>query len=79
VHGNAVHAVGSSGRAEGGGVCNSDELSGPPVELTSDHSTITGNVAAGPTSRGGGLFTTFPVTLTATRIAGNAPDQCSGC
>lgn len=79
---NRVHADAPTGRAEGAGVWNSDELSGPPVELSADHSVIEGNVATGGVGvalKGGGLFTTFPVTLTATRIAGNAPDQCSGC
>jgi hypothetical protein len=82
VRDNTVHADGPSGRAEGAGVWNSDELSGPPVELALDHSRIEGNRATGSpgiTLRGGGLFTTFPVTLQATTIAGNAPDQCSGC
>jgi hypothetical protein len=82
VRDNTVQADSASGRAEGGGVWNGDELSGPPVELSIDHSTITRNAAtggAGVAIAGGGLFTTFPVTLTATTITGNAPDQCSGC
>ena len=33
----------------------------------------------GLTIQGGGLFTTFPVTLTKTVLAGNKPDQCFGC
>jgi hypothetical protein len=82
VRGNSVQADSPTGRAEGAGVWNSDELSGPPVELSADHSVIERNVAtggAGVAIKGGGLFTTFPVSLTATRIAANAPDQCSGC
>jgi hypothetical protein len=82
VRGNSVHADSPTGRAEGAGVWSSDELSGPPVELSADHSVIERNVAtggAGVAIKGGGLFTTFPVSLIATRIAGNAPDQCAGC
>jgi hypothetical protein len=79
VRDNSLRADGESGRAEGGGVWNSDELSGPPVELTLDRVLISHNMLAGPVTRGGGLFTAFPVTQTATTIARNAPDQCSGC
>jgi hypothetical protein len=33
----------------------------------------------GITVQGGGLFTTLPVTLRHSVIAGNTPDQCFGC
>jgi hypothetical protein len=49
------------------------------VELTLDHALIVENRAVGVTVQGGGLFTKYPVTRTASLIAGNAPDQCSGC
>ena len=45
-------------------------------------SAVTGNrLSAGPgiTPQGGGLYTTFPLTITRTVIAGNQPDRCSGC
>jgi hypothetical protein len=45
------------------------------VELTLDHTLITGNRAG----EGGGLFSTYPVSQTATVIRGNAPDDRSGC
>jgi len=32
----------------------------------------------GLTVQGGGLFTSFPVTLDHSRIAHNLPDQCAG-
>ena len=82
VRDNTGRADGPSGRAEGGGIWNGDELSGQPVELTLDHVLATRNaVTGGPgiALRGGGLFTAFPVTQNATVIAGNAPDHCSGC
>jgi hypothetical protein len=72
----------ADGAAQGAGIWNGAELSGPPVELTLTDSLITGNALAGGAGierQGGGLFTTFPVTRTRTRIAGNAPDQCFGC
>jgi hypothetical protein len=78
VHDNALTADGPSGRAEGGGIWNSDELSGPPVELTLDRVAVTGNALLGGRAiarRGGGLYTTYPFTQTATVIGRNAPDQ----
>jgi hypothetical protein len=82
VRDNTGRADGPSGRAEGGGIWNADELSGPPVELALDHVLITHNALTGSSGiaiHGGGLFTAFPVAQTATVIARNAPDQCSGC
>jgi hypothetical protein len=69
----------AGGTAEGGGIWNGVAVSGPPVELTATDSAITHNALFGAERRGGGLFTTEPVTLTRTRIAANAPDQCFGC
>jgi hypothetical protein len=79
---NLAKASAPSGMTEGGGIWNGVAFTGPPVELTLTDSLLTGNVLAGSTAierRGGGLFTTEPVTRTRTRIAGNAPDQCFGC
>jgi hypothetical protein len=77
---NTGKANGPSGAAEGGGIWNGVAVSGPPVELTLTDSLVTGNALLGNVQRrGGGLFTTEPVTLTRTRIAGNVPDQCFGC
>ena len=78
VHDNTANADGPSGRAEGGGIWNSDEFTGPPVELTLDHVAVTGNALLGGRAierRGGGLYTTYPFTQTATVIGRNAPDQ----
>ena len=84
VRDNSGRADGPSGRAEGGGVWNGDELegSGSPVALTLDHVLVTHNALTGGPGiaiHGGGLFTAFPVSQTATVIARNSPDQCSGC
>jgi hypothetical protein len=82
VRDNTATARGPSGRAEGAGIWNGDELSGGPVALTIARSTISHNtLTADPaiTTRGAGLFTAFPVTVNATRITDNSPDQCSGC
>src|SRR5581483_8103838 len=79
---NVAKATGPSGAAQGGGIWNGVELSGPPVQLTLDHTTVTGNRADGTGKvdrKGGGVYTTTPVTLQASQIAGNAPDQCVGC
>jgi hypothetical protein len=49
--------------------------------LTNDSAITHNTLAASPgiTVQGGGLFTLLPVTLTNSLIAGNVPDQCSGC
>ena len=79
------HGDWPAGAAEGGGIWNGALIpfsDGPPVELTLTNSTVSGNLLSGTsgiTIRGGGLFTSFPVTLDNSRITGNAPDQCSGC
>jgi hypothetical protein len=79
---NSANATGLSGRAQGGGIWNGIQLSGPPVTLTLEGSSVTRNAltgSAGVDLAGGGLFTSEPVTLTHSLIARNVPDQCSGC
>lgn len=71
-----------NGLAEGGGIWNGVAVTGPPVELTLVDSLVARNTLLGGPGiqrRGGGRFTTEPVTLTRTRLAGNVPDQCFGC
>ncbi len=78
---NSLRATGLAGSAQGGGI-GVFSFGGPPPTLAVTDSAITGNsldASAGLTVQGGGLFTTFPVTLTRTVIAGNRPDQCFGC
>lgn len=82
VSGNVGRATGPTGDAQGGGVWNGILLSGPPVELTLDHTLVTHNVltgSAGVSVQGGGVFTTSPITLRKSPIVLNAPDQCVGC
>jgi hypothetical protein len=80
---NSGTATGPSGAAQGGGIWNGALLFGPPsAQLTVDDSTITHNTltaSPGLSVQGGGLFTTFPVTLANSVIADNSPDQCYGC
>ena len=81
ISGNNGMATGPSGTAQGGGIWNSTDFSGP-VQLTLDNTTITSNSLTGSpgiTLQGGGLFTTLPVTLHDSVIAGNTPGQCFGC
>jgi hypothetical protein len=81
VSGNVFAATGVAGSVHGGGIYN-DTLFGSTPHLTVTDSIVTANrLSAGPaiTPEGGGLYTAFPVTLTRTVIAGNKPDQCSGC
>ncbi len=82
VNGNTGKAFGPSGVAQGGGIWNGTDISGPPLRLALDHVAVTRNVLTGSpgiTLQGGGLFTERPVTLHHTRIALNRPDQCFGC
>lgn len=82
VLGNLATATAPSGSAQGGGIWNGIDLSGPPVELTLSHSSIVGNALVGTrgvTLVGGGIYTTAPVTLDHTLIALNRPNGCSGC
>ena len=80
---NAGTASGPSGYARGGGISNHSAPDGPPLTaLTLVDSDVTHNTltaSPGITAQGGGLFTSFPVTLTNSVIAHNVPDQCSGC
>lgn len=79
---NVGRAAGPTGVAQGGGIWNGVDLSGPPVQLTLENTSVTNNVLTGTTGitlQGGGLFTTSPVTLTNTTIERNQPDQCVGC
>jgi hypothetical protein len=50
--------------------------------LTVIDSAVLGNklfASPGLERLGGGIFTTAPMTLTSTLLAGNSPDQCFGC
>jgi hypothetical protein len=82
ISGNTGTATGPAGTAQGGGIWNGVEFAGPQVQLTLDHTTVTGNSLSGSPGirvQGGGLFTTLPVTLRHSVIAANTPDQCFGC
>jgi hypothetical protein len=79
---NLGSATGSSGTAQGGGVWNSQLPDGPAVQLTLRDSSVTRNTlkaTPGVAIEGGGLYTTFPVTLTDSPITKNVPDDCFGC
>lgn len=78
---NAGVARAPAGIAQGAGIWNGVEISGPPVALTLEHTTVRHNsLAASPGLRvqGGGLFTTSPVTLIGSTIRDNHPDNCHG-
>jgi hypothetical protein len=84
VRGNSGTATGPSGTAQGGGIYNGTNLTGPPVRLTLSHTAVTRNSLAGSHDvkvQGGGLFSAPPATVTVTDsvIALNIPDQCVGC
>jgi hypothetical protein len=79
---NTVSVDGPAGSARGGGIFNGEAPDGPPLELALTRSPVVRNrleTPAGLTALGGGLFTTAPVRLSGSPIAGNVPDQCTGC
>jgi hypothetical protein len=73
---------GPAGEAQGGGIFNGHFGPDLTVQLTLADSAVTHNTlraSAGITVQGGGLFSTFPMTLKDSSITQNSPDQCSGC
>jgi len=79
---NKAAAYAPTATAQGGGIYNGPLFFDQQLELTVSNSSITGNAAvtsAGGAAQGGGIFSTAPLTLTGTRVAGNRPDQCVGC
>ena len=79
---NRARSIGPAGEAQGGGIWNGQFPDGPAPLLNLVHSSVTHNVlraSPGAAVQGGGVFTTAPVSLTDSRIARNAPDQCFGC
>jgi hypothetical protein len=82
ISGNTGTATGPSGEAHGGGIWNDAFFPGPPSpRLTLVGTTVTNNsltASPGITVHGGGLFTTFAVSLTNSTISGNSPDDCFG-
>jgi hypothetical protein len=82
VTGNTGRTIGPAGVAQGAGIWNGTDISGPPVQLTLDHTLVIRNSLTGSPGillQGGGLFTELPVTLRHSLIALNRPDQCFGC
>ncbi len=79
---NTATANGPKGQALGGGIWNDVFFPPPPnPQLNLTKTTVTGNTltaSPGITVHGGGLFTTFPITLTNSTISGNSPDNCFG-
>lgn len=81
VAGNRVQASAASGFVHGGGIENVN-LFGTTPTLSLTDTIVTANAVSGSsrlTVEGGGLFTDSPVTRIRSVIAGNQPDQCSGC
>jgi hypothetical protein len=79
---NTGDAQGPQGQALGGGIWNDAFFPPPPdPQLTLEDTTITRNAltaSPGITVHGGGLFTTFPVTLLDSTIRHNTPEDCFG-
>ncbi len=77
---NALRAFGAAGNAHGGGIWNGrgpDAQDFTPV-LSAFDSTVTGNAitaSPGVDVRGGGVFTSEPVTFERVQIRGNRPDD----
>jgi hypothetical protein len=82
ISGNMGTATGPSGEALGGGIWNDLFFPGPPSpRLALVGTQVTNNAlwaSPGIAVHGGGLFTTFPVSLTNSAVSGNTPDDCFG-
>jgi hypothetical protein len=79
-HNRAV-ASGTTEIAQGGGIWNGPDLSGPPVDLRLIGTRVVGNALRGDPGaqlQGGGVFSTAPLTARRSTIRANTPDQCSG-
>jgi hypothetical protein len=76
-------AHGNGGFAQGGGIWNGLLFVPPPVSLSLEDTSVTGNTLTGSVGvdlEGGGVFSDgFPVTIVHGRIENNAPDDCVGC
>ena len=81
ISGNTGTAQASGGFAQGGGIWNGEVFAPPPISLLVQDSAVIGNVVTGPGANvsGGGIFTTSPITLAHSLVAGNRPNQCTGC
>ena len=83
VLGNRGVANGTSGSAQGAGIWSGVLFGGPDSSLALQHSLVTGNVLSGSKGvslQGGGIYTPgFGLTLQASVVAHNAPDDCFGC
>jgi hypothetical protein len=78
---NHAIATGPDGFARGGGIWNGILFEEETPHLTLNHTRVIGNTlraSPGLPVKGGGLFTSFPVTLNHSQIAHNLPDQCAG-
>jgi hypothetical protein len=79
---NTAHATGPTGEALGGGIWNDLFFPPPPSpQLILENTTVNDNAltaSPGITIDGGGLFTTFPVTIRNSTIRHNEPDNCFG-
>jgi hypothetical protein len=79
---NTANATGPTGEALGGGIWNDVFFPPPPnPQLILENTTVTDNAltaSPGITIHGGGLFTTFPVTIRNSTIRHNEPDNCFG-
>jgi hypothetical protein len=73
---------GHPGVAQGGGIWNGSLFDPTPNVLSLDGTTVVRNTLsgnAGATLQGGGIFTTVPITVQASHISHNSPDDCVGC
>ena len=81
VTGNSINVNATDGSTHGGGITNESLFGSTPTLAITDSAITANKLTASPgiTRQGGGLYTSFPITLTNTVLAGNQPDQCFGC
>jgi len=79
IRNNVGTALGTSGYAHGGGIWNSLLGNSVTPVLTPLDSTVTRNTlngSPGVLRQDGGIYATYPVTITNSSVKGNSPDQC---
>jgi hypothetical protein len=83
INANTATANAPNGQAHGAGIWNGSIFNPPPIQLTLQNTTVSGNSLTGSTQidlQGSGIFNAADITLDHSRITANTPEpQCYGC
>jgi hypothetical protein len=83
INANTATANAPNGQAQGAGIWNGSIFNPPPIQLTLQNTTVSGNSLTGSPQidlQGSGIFNAADITLDHSRITANTPEpQCYGC